>query len=437
MKMSRQLTVGLILGCALLGACSTDKVISFETRTMTIVSGNGQTGPAGGTLPNALTIALTVPDGTGAADVLVAWTVTSGGGSLSETSVLTDAQGRASVVWTLGGTPGIQSVSAKVPGSEGSPVTFTATAGSPPTVPPAPAPIVLHFDGTSWTPALADSNGRSLSLSSIWGASPSLVFAGGKSCSGSLMLRYDGTSWGQLPSACENPGNLQNFESVWGTSASDVYALENVLLPPWFNSNIFHYDGAKWTKVYTHSCGGCYNPLLAIWNSSPADVFAVGFGGVILHYDGSAWTAQAGGTKEHLRSVWGAGSAGPVFAVGDARTILIYENGAWRTQTSGGTQALNGVWGTSANNVFAVGDGGTILHYDGTTWTAQPSGTTQRLTGVWGTGNTVFAVGDFGVVARYDGTSWTAQTTLSSIDLHKVWGSSPTDVFAVGTRRSN
>ncbi len=67
----------------------------------------------------------------------------------------------------------------------------------------------------------------------------------------------------------------------------------------------------------------------SVWGSSATDVFAVGLGGRILHYDGNTWSAQASGRAVWLKGVWGS-SATDVFAVGEDSTILHYDGSDWR-----------------------------------------------------------------------------------------------------------
>jgi hypothetical protein len=57
--------------------------------------------------------------------------VKSGGGTLSATNTTTDSYGQSSVIWTLGDTPGAQSVSVAAAGSPTLSGTFTATAVMP------------------------------------------------------------------------------------------------------------------------------------------------------------------------------------------------------------------------------------------------------------------------------------------------------------------
>ena len=112
--------------------------------------------------------------------------------------------------------------------------------------------------------------------------------------------------------------------------------------------------------------------LESVWGSSATDVFAVGDIGTILHYDGNTWSGQASGSTNWLYGVWGS-SATDVLAVGEGETILHFDGNTWSGQASGTGVGLWGVWGSSATDVFAVGGNGgigqgTILHYDGDTW---------------------------------------------------------------------
>ncbi|HUF35812.1 MAG TPA: Ig-like domain-containing protein [Gemmatimonadales bacterium] len=91
-----------------------------------IVSGDDQTAPAGEQLPAELVVRATDASGNPVAGVIVEWRVDSGGGSATPESSATDADGRASTRWTLGGTVGDQTLEASVSGA-GS-VTFGATA---------------------------------------------------------------------------------------------------------------------------------------------------------------------------------------------------------------------------------------------------------------------------------------------------------------------
>jgi adhesin/invasin len=96
------------------------------------VSGDEQTGVAGTALPAPLVVKVTDEFGNPIEDVTITWTP-EGGGSVSQTSTVTDAQGLTSVTRTLGPTAGAQTTLASAEGLAGSPVVFnhTATPGNP------------------------------------------------------------------------------------------------------------------------------------------------------------------------------------------------------------------------------------------------------------------------------------------------------------------
>ena len=91
-------------------------------------SGNAQSGSAGAALPQKLVVLVTDSLGNPVSATAVTWAVATGGGSLSGQTTATDPYGRVRAIWTLGITPGAQSVTATSTGLAGSPVTFTASA---------------------------------------------------------------------------------------------------------------------------------------------------------------------------------------------------------------------------------------------------------------------------------------------------------------------
>jgi hypothetical protein len=118
----------LALPLAFLGwSCGGDDLVlpRGPTSTLEIVQGNGQEGPAGRPLSEPLIVRLTGEDGLGIPDRAVIWVVSSGNGTISPSTDMTDAEGFASATWTLGPVEGIQRVSAEVPGI--GTVTFTGT----------------------------------------------------------------------------------------------------------------------------------------------------------------------------------------------------------------------------------------------------------------------------------------------------------------------
>lgn len=92
---------------------------------LSIVDGSGQEGPVSFPLEQQLRVKVTSDDGAGMPNIPVTWAIT-GGGTLNDSSTLTNSAGESVVSWTLGPAAGPQTVTATAPGL--APVTFTATA---------------------------------------------------------------------------------------------------------------------------------------------------------------------------------------------------------------------------------------------------------------------------------------------------------------------
>ena len=93
--------------------------------SLTKVCGDSQEGMASEQLAESFVVLVSDENGAAMAGVVVSFTVTAGGGTLSAATATTDANGRAATRLTLGSDPGTNTVEATVEGLE--PVTFTAT----------------------------------------------------------------------------------------------------------------------------------------------------------------------------------------------------------------------------------------------------------------------------------------------------------------------
>jgi plastocyanin len=114
-------------------------------------SGDGQAGTPGQPLAAPLRIAA-ARGGTPEAGVAVTWTAT-GTGTLAPASGTTDASGIASAVWTLGQEQGTQSAQAVVAGAVGSPLIFSATAGSGGGAPLSASVVLRTVGGNRFDPS--------------------------------------------------------------------------------------------------------------------------------------------------------------------------------------------------------------------------------------------------------------------------------------------
>ncbi len=98
---------------------------------LAILDGNNQTGAISTLLTSPIRARVTDQFDNAVAATSVTWTVISGGGAITATSV-TDAFGAAAASWTLGAALGAQTAQASKTGVTGSPLLFTATATAPP-----------------------------------------------------------------------------------------------------------------------------------------------------------------------------------------------------------------------------------------------------------------------------------------------------------------
>jgi hypothetical protein len=88
-----------------------------------------------------------------------------------------------------------------------------------------------------------------------------------------VVLHFDGTSWSPMPVPPTGP-----LLDVWGTSSTDVYAVGV--------GTLLHFDGQGWSESLSAA-----QRLTGIWAASPSDVFVSGSGGTVLRGSASLGTA--------------------------------------------------------------------------------------------------------------------------------------------------
>jgi hypothetical protein len=200
-------------------------------------------------------------------------------------------------------------------------------------------PVVMHWDGTTWTrlPALFDDG----TLDTVTAISADDVWAVGLYSAG--LWHYDGTTWtrfanpldgyfsmsasatddiwlsgqlagrgfahwdGQTWTRVDSPVLGANDGQLWDVTAfskKDAWAVGNTYaVGSWADPDravIEHWNGRKWTIVPCPHSHQVYEMLTAVGGSSPTDVWAIGTYGnapswphghrFMLHWDGSAWS---------------------------------------------------------------------------------------------------------------------------------------------------
>ena len=123
-------------------AHGTSRVIIFRAEatlppvptTLSIISGDNQTGLTGALLANPFVVEVRDENGNPLEGVIVTFAVSAGGGSLSDTNVDTDTNGLAQSILTLGSDPGTNTVDVSVEGIVKTEI-FNAEGTLPPPIP--------------------------------------------------------------------------------------------------------------------------------------------------------------------------------------------------------------------------------------------------------------------------------------------------------------
>lgn len=294
--------------------------------------------------------------------------------------------------------------------------------------------VILHSTdrGASWT--RWETPSTEAGLTAVWGSGATDVFAVGHDGLAEdveLVLHSSdgGASWQQLSTGMTK----QQIRGVWGNGPNDVFLVGGGQGGAVILHSTDH--GATWTAP-TLPTSPPLNSMTAIDANRR---IAVGDGGALLSSadGGTSWKSEIAPSKFSLVSV-AVDSSANVIAVGPGGAVIRQTAGAsWQSITTGSTAILNDVWPAGGGELFAVGTQGTVLHTtnSGSTWVTEPTGTTAALHAVWGSAaNDVYAVGDKGtIVHSTDGTSWTLLSSGTQSDMLAIWGSGPEDVYATGT----
>ena len=184
--------------------------------------------------------------------------------------------------------------------------------------------ILLHYDGSTWTPAQVPNVGGITSLV----ASATEGWATGTD----TILHYDGTQWSVFQ-------HLQGVSGLSMGSPMDGWAFGFVNHPNNYTSSyneVWHYDGSQWVQGSLPSTVNYDTEIIGLCMDSASDGWAVGFGNgnkgekryaLYLHYTNGQWTQVQGPGADNLTNVFML-SANEGWAVG-VGSIMHYLNGSW------------------------------------------------------------------------------------------------------------
>lgn len=116
-------TALVVSSTVLFGGCSlikgTEPTASATPAAITVVQGDAQTAQAGRALPGAIVLRVVDDKGHGVAKQAATLVVTSGGGTVSPATVVSDSLGEMKLTWTLGQLSAVQTVRASLDGTPG------------------------------------------------------------------------------------------------------------------------------------------------------------------------------------------------------------------------------------------------------------------------------------------------------------------------------
>jgi hypothetical protein len=294
--------------------------------------------------------------------------------------------------------------------------------------------LIWQWNGSEWSTSTLTPSTNILYLNDMAATDSTRWAVGYDSDDGTLTEQWNGNDWTIVPS--QNGGIADNrMTAIDGTGPTDVWATHN------FGTygGMQHWDGSAWTVSETPfiTTGVTLEGVAA---RTTEDVWSVGwtrvdnvqnYNTVIFHWDGAAWSRvpspNPSGTQPDFLYDVVALSATDAWAVGKRGTnwnlplILRWNGTTWQNVANSCGGGLESITAISASDIWAVGDQ-TICHYDGTTWTAAdlPAGVEDiDFNGVDGiAGNDVWAVGKIrncyypeceipAAAAHWNGSTWT------------------------------
>jgi hypothetical protein len=160
------------------------------------------------------------------------------------------------------------------------------------------APLIEHWDGTTWRSLPAPKPGLQNTLYAVAAISATDIWAVGEYSTDGyqtievLLEHYDGHMWAQV--AGQNPATTNVASSVAAISLDDVWIVgSQYRVGSAYQALAEHWDGTVWTVVLTPTVPTEERTLLAVSAIAPGDVWAAGERNnstFLEHWDGSAWT---------------------------------------------------------------------------------------------------------------------------------------------------
>jgi hypothetical protein len=266
---------------------------------------------------------------------------------------------------------------------------------------------VLRWEGAGWTRSDAQTRARGM-----WGTSLSALFA----ATDAAVRSYDPTYPPTGSTHWKIVGTTVGMVDVWGTSASDVWAVGG-------SSKVYHYTsgGTTSTDLSTLVSGISVSDITGV--AGTRFVIGYAFSGndaVVFSDTGTGFSVMHTIDNAQPISIW-AHATDRVW-VATTMSIYHYNGSSWTLVHTDPSTMFNDLWGTAANDVWAVGTGGTVMHFDGASWTKSPVQTTRTLSRIHGTSASDIFIGGDETLLHFDGTGW-SPIRLPLTGVNALWAS--------------
>ena len=209
---------------------------------------------------------------------------------------------------------------------------------------------IMHVADPTAGPALQPSSTVS-DLKSVWVESPSSAWAVGAH---GTILRWNGRTWGPVQLA----GKHQDLAAVWGVPGDGV----------WIGGSdyLMHYRPGR----HAGSLITTATAVIAIWGSSPSDVWFLCQERLLLHWDGerSRSFSLPGDPDEEWTAIAGSIPAAPVYIVGLSGFLMCFDRETWHELDSGTPDILTAALAPNPHELYVTTAGGQLRHFDGFRW---------------------------------------------------------------------
>jgi hypothetical protein len=225
---------------------------------------------------------------------------------------------------------------------------------------------IFHFTGEKW---VNDGISRSLNPAAVFGFSSNNVWFGSM---GNSIWHYDGNTLSKFQDYIIPNYPWAGIQNIWGDNPDNVYAVGVADSNNFRKGVIQHFSGSQWVTIYTSSGNSIYENFIKIYRSNSTDrnYYILSYYGndadtsKIYQFDGAKLKEIYSSPITRMESAdLGIVSNEVYFILG--YRICILQNNIFQTLlTVPGNNFLMGISGRSRNDIFLEMTDG-IAHYNG------------------------------------------------------------------------